>query len=94
MQHLLCGRTENFLDPITNVASVQPGSVRPPAVSTFNRLPKLPTITDTGFRKFMNLQQPGLSELKGLSALIVQRLAAHTPKILSMPDIAERLEGV
>jgi tripartite-type tricarboxylate transporter receptor subunit TctC len=54
----------------------------------------VPTIAESGFPGFQALSWSGLSAVKGTPQPIVDRLEATMKKILSSPDVRQRLESV
>ena len=86
-----------FINQDVALQHVRTGKLRALAVTSLQRntlYPDVPTIAESGFPGFQALSWSGLSAVKGTPQPIVDRLEATMKKILSSPDVRQRLESV
>jgi tripartite-type tricarboxylate transporter receptor subunit TctC len=84
----------NISDVITHVKA---GKLRALAVTSLQRnplYPDVPTIAESGFTGFQALSWSGISAIKGTPQPIVDKLEAALKKIMTSPEIKQRLESV
>lgn len=95
VQDLLGGQIQAGILPILDVAPHHhAGKLRVLAVNGEKRaqlLPNVPTLKELGIAGFDALEWTALLAPAGTPAAVVQRLNEATRKVLSMPDIRERL---
>ena len=98
MQDLLGGQIPlMFINQDVALPQVKAGKLRALAVTSLQRnplYPDLPTIAESGFPGFQALSWSGLSAIKGTPQPIVDKLEAAMRKILSSPEVKQRLESV
>jgi len=98
MQDLLGGQIPlMFINQDTALPHVRSGKLRPLAVTSAQRnplYPDVPTIAESGFPGFQALSWSGLSILKGTPQPIVDKLEAALKKVMTSPEIKQRLESV
>jgi tripartite-type tricarboxylate transporter receptor subunit TctC len=98
MQDLLGGQIPlMFINQDTALQHVRTGKLRPLAVTSLQRnplYPDVPTIAESGFPGFQALSWSGISALKGTPQPIVDKLEATLRKIMTSPEIRQRLESV
>jgi tripartite-type tricarboxylate transporter receptor subunit TctC len=98
MQDLLGGQIPlMFINQDTALQHVRTGKLRPLAVTSLQRnplYPDVPTIAESGFPGFQALSWSGISALKGTPQPIVDKLEATLKKIMTSPEIKQRLESV
>jgi tripartite-type tricarboxylate transporter receptor subunit TctC len=98
MQDLLGGQIPlMFINQDTALQHVRTGKLRPLAVTSLQRnalYPDVPTIAESGFPGFQALSWSGISALKGTPQPIVDKLEAALKKIMTSPEIKQRLESV
>ena len=86
-----------FINQDVALPHVKAGKLRPLAVSSLKRnplYPDVPTVAESGFPEFQALSWSGLSAIKGTPQPIVDKLEAAMRKILSSPEVKQRLESV
>jgi tripartite-type tricarboxylate transporter receptor subunit TctC len=98
MQDLLGGQIPlMFINQDTALQHVRTGKLRPLAVTSLQRnalYPDVPTVAESGFPGFQALSWSGISALKGTPQPIVDKLEATLKKIMTSPEIKQRLESV
>ena len=98
LQDLLGGQIPlTFINQDSALPHVKAGKLRALAVTSLQRnplYPDTPTIAESGFPDFQALSWSGLSALKGTPQPIVDKLDATLRKIMSSPEIRQRLESV
>ena len=93
---LVSGQTHILID-ITNilVPQVQSGALKAIAITSPNRdkdLPNVPTMRESGFAELETSGWQGLVGPAGMPKDVVQKLQGALKKVLSNPDVRERLE--
>ena len=93
---LVSGQTHILID-ITNilVPQVQSGALRAIAITSPNRdkdLPNVPTMRESGFAELETSGWQGLVGPAGMPKDVVQKLQGALKKVLSNPEVRERLE--
>lgn len=93
---LVSGQTHILID-ITNilVPQVQSGALKAIAITSPNRdkdLPNVPTMRESGFAELETSGWQGLVGPAGMSKDVVQKLQGALKKVLSNPEVRERLE--
>jgi tripartite-type tricarboxylate transporter receptor subunit TctC len=93
---LVSGQTHILID-ITNilVPQVQSGALKAIAITSPNRdkdLPNVPTMREAGFAELETSGWQGLVGPAGMPKEVVQKLQGALKKVLSNPDVRERLE--
>ena len=81
----------------SSMGHIKSGKVRPLAVMSPARsreLPDVPTLAEAGIKGVEMSTWYGLFTTGGTPAAVVDRLAAETAKVLKMPDVQKRLEGL
>jgi tripartite-type tricarboxylate transporter receptor subunit TctC len=98
MQDLLGGQIPlMFINQDVALPHVKAGKLRALAVTSLKRnplYPELPTIAESGFANFQALSWSGISTIKGTPQPIVDKLEAAMRKIMTSPEIKQRLESV
>jgi tripartite-type tricarboxylate transporter receptor subunit TctC len=98
MQDLLGGQIPlMFINQDVALPHVKAGKLRALAVSSLQRnplYPDTPTIAESGFPGFQALSWSGMSALKGTPKPVVDKLEAALRKIMTSPEIKQRLESV
>ncbi|MEO6408831.1 MAG: tripartite tricarboxylate transporter substrate binding protein [Burkholderiaceae bacterium] len=98
MQDLLGGQIPlMFINQDTALPHVRAGKLRALAVTSLQRnplYPDVPTIAESGFPGFQALSWSGLSAIKGTPQPIVDKLEATLRKIMTSPEIKQRLETI
>lgn len=98
MQDLLGGQIPlMFINQDVALPHVKAGKLRALAVSSLQRnplYPDVPTVAESGFPNFQALSWSGLSAIKGTPQPIVDKLDAALKKIMTSPEIRQRLESV
>lgn len=98
MQDLLGGQIPMmFINQDTALPHVRAGKLRPLAVTSLQRnplYPDVPTIAETGVKGYEALSWSGLSAIKGTPAPIVAKLEAAMKKIMTSPEIKQRMESI
>jgi tripartite-type tricarboxylate transporter receptor subunit TctC len=97
MQDLLGGQIPMmFINQDVALPHVKSGKLRPLAVSSQQRnplYPDVPTVAESGFPGFQALSWSGLSAIKGTPQPIVDKLEAAMKKVMTSPEIKQRLES-
>ena len=81
----------------SSMGHIKSGKVRPLAVMSPARsreLPDVPTLAEAGIKGVEMSTWYGLFATAGTPAATLDRLAAETAKVLKMPDVQKRLEGL
>ena len=98
LQDLLGGQIPlMFINQDVALPHVRAGKLRALAVSSLQRnplYPDVPTVAESGFANFQALSWSGLSALKGTPQPIVDKLETVLKKIMTSPEIKQRLESV
>ena len=98
MQDLLGGQIPlMFINQDSALPHVKAGKLRALAVTSQQRnplYPDVPTIAESGFPGFQALSWSGLSVIKGTPQPIVDKFEAAMRKIMTSPEIKQRLESV
>ena len=98
LQDLLGGQIPlMFINQDVALPHVKSGKLRALAVTSLQRnplYPDTPTIAESGFPGFQALSWSGLSILKGTPQPIVDKLEAALKKVMTSPEIKQRLESV
>ncbi len=98
MQDLLGGQIPlMFINQDSALPHVKAGKLRALAVTSLQRnplYPDVPTVAESGFPGFQALSWSGLSVIKGTPQPIVDKLEATMRKIMTSPEIKQRLESV
>jgi tripartite-type tricarboxylate transporter receptor subunit TctC len=98
MQDLLGGQIPvMFINQDTALPHVKAGKLRALAVTSLQRnplYPDTPTIAESGLPNFQALSWSGLSVAKGTPQPIVDKLEAALRKVMTSPEIKQRLESV
>ncbi len=79
------------------IPQVKAGRLRALGVSSLNRLPQLadvPSMDEAGLKGFEILSWIGTAGPAGLPAEIVNRLHAEITRVLGLPDVRARVEGL
>jgi len=98
MQDLLGGQIPlMFINQDVALPHVKAGKLRALAVTSLQRnplYPDVPTVAESGFPGFQALSWSGISAIKGTPQPIVDKLEATMRKIMTSPEIKQRLESV
>ena len=98
MQDLLGGQIPlMFINQDVALPHIKAGKLRALAVSSSQRnplYPEVPTVAESGFANFQALSWSGISAIKGTPQAIVDKLEAAMRKIMTSPEIKQRLESV
>ena len=98
LQDLLGGQIPlMFINQDVALPHIKAGKLRALAVTSLQRnplYPDVPTIHESGFANFQALSWSGLSAIKGTPQPIVEKLVAAMKKIMSSPEIRQRMESV
>ena len=98
MQDLLGGQIPlMFINQDVALQHVKTGKLRALALTSAQRnplYPDVPTIAESGFPGFQALSWSGLSAIKGTPQPIVDKLEAAMKKIMTSPEIKQRMESV
>jgi tripartite-type tricarboxylate transporter receptor subunit TctC len=98
MQDLLGGQIPlMFINQDVALPHVKSGKLRPLAVTSLQRnalYPDVPTVAESGFPGFQALSWSGLSALKGTPQPVLDKLEAALRKVMTSPEIRQRLESV
>ena len=98
MQDLLGGQIPMmFINQDVALPHIKAGKLRALAVTSLKRnplYPDTPTIAETGIKGYEALSWSGLSAIKGTPQPIVDKLEAALKKIMTSPEIKQRLESV
>src|SRR4051812_26838065 len=95
---LLGGRLNIFFGNITNVLPlIREGKLRAFGITSRKRspqIPELPTMEELGFAGFDATAWFGLMAPAGTPQPILDRLYRETTKVIAMPDVRSKLEGL
>ncbi len=95
---LLGGRLTMFFGAISPlIPLVREGKVRALAVTSATRfpaVPDLPTMIEAGYPGFVSILSIGLMAPAGTSPAIVNKIHQDTVKVLSVPDVRNRLSEI
>jgi tripartite-type tricarboxylate transporter receptor subunit TctC len=98
MQDLLAGQIPMmFINQDVALPHIKAGKLRALAVTSRQRnplYPDTPTIAETGVKGYEALSWSGLSALKGTPQPIVDKLEAAMKKVMSSPEVVQRMESV
>jgi tripartite-type tricarboxylate transporter receptor subunit TctC len=98
MQDLLGGQIPlMFINQDVALPHIKAGKLRALAVTSLERnplYPDVPTIAESGFANYQALSWSGMSALKGTPQPIVEKLEATLRKVMTSPEIRQRLESV
>jgi tripartite-type tricarboxylate transporter receptor subunit TctC len=98
MQDLLGGQIPlMFINQDVALPHVKTGKLRALAVSSAQRnplYPDVPTVAESGFPNFQALSWSGISAIKGTPQPVVDKLEAAMRRIMTSPEIRQRLESV
>ena len=98
LQDLLGGQIPlMFINQDVALPHVKAGKLRALAVSSLQRnplYPDVPTVAESGFPGFQALSWSGMSAIKGTPQPIIDKLDATLKKIMTSPEIRQRLESV
>jgi tripartite-type tricarboxylate transporter receptor subunit TctC len=97
MQDLLGGQIPvMFINQDVALPHIKSGKLRALAVSSLQRnplYPDTPTLDESGFKGFQALSWSGMSVYKGTPQPIVDKLEAALRKIMTSPEIKQKLEA-
>jgi tripartite-type tricarboxylate transporter receptor subunit TctC len=97
MQDLLGGQIPvMFINQDVALPHVKAGKLRALAVSSLQRnplYPDTPTLDESGFKGFQALSWSGMSVYKGTPQPVVDKLEAALRKIMTSPEIKQKLES-
>ena len=95
---LMGGRiTMSFIPPVASLSLIREGKIRPIAVTSLTRapfLPDIPTIAESGYPGYDVTGWFGLVAPPGTPAAVIDKLNRETVRIMTLPDIREKLEGI
>ena len=98
MQDLLGGQIPlMFINQDVALPHIKAGKLRGLAVTSLQRnplYPDVPTVAESGFPGYQALSWSGISAIKGTPQPIVDKLEATLRKIMTSPEIKQRLESV
>jgi tripartite-type tricarboxylate transporter receptor subunit TctC len=98
MQDLLGGQIPMmFINQDVALPHIKAGKLRALAVTSLKRnplYPDTPTIAETGIKGYEALSWSGLSAIKGTPKPVVDKLEAAMTKIMTSPEIKQRMESV
>jgi tripartite-type tricarboxylate transporter receptor subunit TctC len=98
MTDAIAGQVSLTLPTVVAAAPhIKSGKLRPLAVSTRQRvaaLPEVPTMEEAGVPGYESFSWGGIMVPAGTPPAIVNRLHAEFARILRLPDIQERMEGL
>ncbi|MFO1327226.1 MAG: tripartite tricarboxylate transporter substrate binding protein [Rubrivivax sp.] len=98
MQDLLGGQIPMmFINQDVALPHVRAGKLRPLAVTSKERnplYPDVPTIAETGVKGYEALSWSGLSVIRGTPKPVIDRLEAAMTKVMTSPEIRQRMESV
>ena len=98
MQDILGGQIPMmFINQDTALPHIKAGKLRALAVTSLQRnplFPDVPTIAETGVKGYEALSWSGLSAIKGTPQPVVDKLEVTMKKIMSSPEIKQRMESV
>lgn len=91
---VLAGEVDAVVDPFVGIAHIQAGKLRPLAVLQSRRsplLPDVPTLEESGIKGITLGSWTALLAPAGTPPEIVSRLSAEVARIMSLPEVRERL---
>ena len=95
---LMGGRiTMSFIPPVASLSLMREGKIRPIAVTSLTRapfLPDVPTIAESGYPGYDVTGWFGLVAPPGTPVAVIDKLNRETVRIMTRPDIREKLEGI
>jgi tripartite-type tricarboxylate transporter receptor subunit TctC len=95
---LMGGRiTMSFIPPTASLSLMREGKIRPIAVTSLTRapfLPDVPTIAESGYPGYDVTGWFGLVAPPGTPASVIDKLNRETVRIMTRPDIREKLVGI
>ena len=95
---LMGGRiTMSFIPPTASLSLMREGKIRPIAVTSLTRapfLPDIPTIAESGYPGYDVTGWFGLFVPPGTPVGIIDKLNRETVRIMTRPEIREKLEGL
>ena len=98
LQDLLGGQVQVAFDTTAAVMQyVKAGRLRPLAVTTLKRLaslPDVPTVAESGVPGYEVTTWYGLFAPAGTPPAVVRKVFAETARIVRLPDVKERLDGM
>ena len=98
MQDLLGGQIPlMFINQDVALPHVKAGKLRALAVTSLQRnplYPDVPTVAESGFAGYQALSWSGLSAIKGTPQPVIDKLEATLRKVMTSPEIKQRLESV
>ncbi len=98
MQDLLGGQIPlMFINQDTALPHVKSGKLRALAVTSQQRnplYPEVPTIAESGLPGYQALSWSGISAIKGTPQPVIDKLDAALRKIMTSPELKQRLESV
>jgi tripartite-type tricarboxylate transporter receptor subunit TctC len=98
MQDILGGQIPMmFINQDVALPHIKAGKLRALAVTSLQRnplYPDVPTIAETGIKGYEALSWSGLSAIKGTPKPVVDKLEAAMKKIMTSPEIKQRMESV
>ena len=98
LQDLLGGQVQVAFDTTAAVMQyVKAGRLRPLAVTTLKRLaslPDVPTVAESGVPGYEVTTWYGLFAPAGTPPAVVRKVFAETARIVCLPDVKERLDGM
>jgi tripartite-type tricarboxylate transporter receptor subunit TctC len=98
LQDLLGGQVQVAFDTTAAVIQyVKAGRLRPIAVTTLKRLtslPDVPTVAESGVAGYEVTTWYGLFAPAGTPPAVIRKVFAETARIVRLPDVKERLDGM
>jgi tripartite-type tricarboxylate transporter receptor subunit TctC len=95
---LVAGQVQMAMDPsMTSLSQVLSGKVRPIAVTSkgrFPKLPEVPTVVEAGFPRLQNTYWQGVVVPAGTPAAIIDKLHAAFRDAMEQPQTRERLASL
>jgi tripartite-type tricarboxylate transporter receptor subunit TctC len=95
---LMGGRiTMSFIPPVASLSLIREGKIRPIAVTSLTRapfLPDVPTIAESGYPGYDVTGWFGLVAPPGTPVAIIDKLNRETVRIMTRPEIREKLESI
>ena len=95
---LMGGRiTMSFIPPVASLSLIREGKIRPVAVTSLTRapfLPDVPTIAESGYPGYDVTGWFGLVAPPGTPVAIIDKLNRETVRIMTRPEIREKLESI
>ncbi len=97
MQAVVAGEVDMTIDPFNSMAMIKAGKLRPLAVLSDKRspaLPDVPTMHEAGYEGMSFGSWAGLLAPAGTPKEIVTRLNKEVTRIVSLPEIREKLAAI